>query len=233
MKKTGGLVLIFLILFSTSFGQDTTKINEHYIGLHGAAVISTIFSEYDLDVIDDVSGMDIQFTPYLQGYSFGISYKTFMEKSAGLLVELNYVKKGGYNNFFYDTDTSTVDSKLVLFRQDLDYIEMPVLTDIRIGKKNGRIHFYGGPHIAYLIKQNVTLLESDNGKVYLTKTDKKIDFGLNVGLGYGYSFGKSTVELSIKYSHSLSNIFEQQTINKAFVSQNQVVSGMLYYYYKL
>jgi len=186
-----------------------------------------------LEAYDDLSGTDIQITPYLQNYSLGISYKAFMEKSAGLLVELNYVKKGGYNNYFYDTDTSTVDALLILFRQDLDYIEIPVLTDIRIGKKNGRIHFYGGPHIAYLIKQNVTFLESNYGREYLTKTDKKFDFGLNAGLGYGYYFGKSTVELSIRYSHSLSNIFEQQTINKAFVSQNQVVSASLYYYFKL
>jgi hypothetical protein len=216
--------------------QNNSKVNEHFIGLHGGYGFSAIYNETNSEVYfyyDDFNKKAIETRSYIPGYSFGISYKPFLERLAGLNIELNYVKKGGYNNFYYDIFSDPGDSIYVLFEQRFDYIELPILTNIRIGKKNSRINFYGGPHIAYLLNQNIRFLESTYGRTYQIKTGNKFDFGLNAGMGYGYCFGKSTVEFVVKYSHSLSNIYEQQTINKSFLSQNQVISGSLYYFFKL
>jgi hypothetical protein len=222
-----------MFFISFSFGQTLVSIKEHFVGLHGGYGVSSIFSEVLLNPYDDFNGTSIILNPYIQGYTFGIGYKSFHERSAGLSVELNFVNKGGYNNFYFDTDTTTKDSLLITFKQNFKYIEIPVLTNIRIGKKKGKINIYGGPHIAYLLSQNLSFLESNYGRNYQTKTKNKFDFGLNAGLGYSRYFGKSSIECVIKYSHSLTNNFEQQTINKAFLSQNQVISASLYYYFKL
>jgi hypothetical protein len=228
-------IALFCFILSVS-AQEKPSVKDNLVGLHVGTGMSAIYNETRSDVYfmyDDYNQKFITVSPYITGYSFGLSYKSFMEKSAGITIELNYVTKGGYNNFYYDMNHSAGDSIYVLFKQSLKYIEIPVLTNIRVGKKNGKLNFYGGPHISYLIKQSMVFLENSYGRNFQVKTGNKFDFGLDGGLGYSYTFGKNTVEMIVKYSHSLSNIYEQQTINKSFLSQNQVISGSIYYYFKI
>ncbi len=231
--KNKTIVILIMLLQTTGFAQINNKIKENYLGFHFDINQSRIYSEYNLDVLNSETNEEINVTGYHSGYSFGVSYKNFIEKYAGISLELNYITKGGYNNFYYDTDIETADSILILFKQELNYLEFPVYMNLRFGKKNGKFNAYAGPHVGYLLYQKLITLEDTNNRIYQTVVKNKFDFGLNIGFGYGYSFGNNSFEFLIKYSHSLSNIFEQQTINKAFLSQNQVISASLYYYYKI
>ncbi len=233
MRTTYTILALIFFIGSGLNAQNGQKVKEFYLGMQGAGSLTSIFSEYKFEDYALISTAIPPSSPYLKGYSTGISFRNYMEKSAGILIELNIVKKGGYNYFFYDTDSLSPDLTAVLFRQDLQYFELPILTDIRIGKKAGRLHFYGGPVVSYLFNQKLELLESDNGRTYLTETGRKFEFGIIGGLGFSYSVRKHVLELSARYNHSLSSIYEPQLINKAFLSQNQVISAILQYYYQL
>lgn len=168
---------------------------------------------------------------YNYGWTSGIAYKNYSQKSVGLALELNYIKKGGYNEFIFDTDSLTADSTNILFKHELEYIEFPFMMNIRFGKKKLKINLYGGPNISYLIKEKINFLEETYGKSYKSGADMKFEFGLNGGGGISYQIGKNVIEIGMRYSHSLTNIFKYESINSAVYNQNQVISARFHYYY--
>lgn len=228
--------LIIILFISLSFNinlfaqEDSVFVPEHLIGITGGMNMVAIFSEEPLTYTDR-QGNYIVSSPYLFRNLGGISYKYISGKNVGLLVELLYNQKGGYNEFMFDKQGNVSDS--ILFNHQLDYLEFSFLTDVRLGKKHSKINLYFGPHADYLFKQNLNILEDTFGKEYVNGTDIKFEFGINVGGGYSFHFNKGEVELRFIYNHDFTNIFEEKTVNNFSFNQNQVYSLSLSYYYKL
>jgi len=173
-------------------------------------------------------------TSYLNSFSGGLSFKNFSEKLVGISVDLKYVPKGGYAEYTYDSDTVAVLP--VLFRYLPKYIELTPLMNIRTGKKRSHINIYAGPHISWLINDNIEFAGGTDTEIHTYKNtaNTKFEFGLDVGAGYSFDFKKSCIELRFLYSHGLSNIFDVETTNYSYwFIQNQVISASLAYYYKL
>ncbi len=230
--------LIFILLILTTFSlrgktQDKEEIPfvpEHLFGFTGGVNMVSVFSEEPL-TYTDIQGNLLVSSPYILRYAGGLSYKYISGKNIGLLAELNYTQKGGYNEFLFDKNGSVTDS--ILFNHQLDYIEFSFLTDVRLGKNHSKINLYLGPHIAYLFKQNLIILEDTFGKEYVNGTDIKFEAGINAGGGYSFHFNKGEIELKFLYIHDFTNIFESKTINDFSFNQNQVYSLSLAYYYKI
>ncbi len=228
--------LIFILLTLTAFlsqvkaQEDQAFVPEHLFGLTGGVNMVSVFSEDPLTYTDK-DGNTIISNPYIYRYNGGITYKYVSGKNVGLMAELNYNQKGGYNEFMFDKTGNVTDS--ILFNHELDYLEMAFLTDVRLGKKHSKINLYLGPHAAYLLKQKITVLEDTFGKEYVTGTDTNFEFGIDVGGGYSFHFNKGEVELRFLYNHDFTNIFPGKTINDFSFNQNQVFSLNLSYYYKL
>lgn len=226
------LVVILLSVFAfqaNSFAQeDSIFVPEHLIGFTGGINMVSVFSEGPLTYTDR-AGNYIVSSPYLFRNIGGLSYKYISGKNVGLLVELTYNQKGGYNKFLFDKSGNVTDS--ILFNHQLDYAEIAFLTNVRLGKKHSKINLYLGPHAAYLLKQNLIFLEDTYGKDYATGTNLKFEFGIDIGGGYSYHFNKGEIELRFLYNHDFTNIFDEKTVNNFSFNQNQVYSVSLSYYY--
>ncbi|RLD53304.1 MAG: hypothetical protein DRI94_00215 [Bacteroidetes bacterium] len=227
------LVVILLSVFAfqaNSFAQeDSIFVPEHLIGFTGGINMVSVFSEGPLTYTDR-AGNYIVSSPYLFRNIGGLSYKYISGKNVGLLVELTYNQKGGYNEFMFDKSGNVTDS--ILFNHQLDYAEIAFLTNVRLGKKHSKINLYLGPHAAYLLKQNLILLEDIYGKDYTTGTNLNFEFGIDIGGGYSFHFNKGEIELRFLYNHDFTNIFDEKTVNNFSFNQNQVYSVSLSYYYK-
>ncbi|NOZ35609.1 MAG: PorT family protein [Chlorobi bacterium] len=230
MRKITIILLFFLSANNLLAQEDNAFIPEHLIGFTGGINMVSVFSEDKLTYTDR-SGNFLVSSPYIFKYSGGLSYKYISQKNVGLLAELTYTQKGGYNEFMFDKNGNVTDS--ILFNHQLDYGEFAFLTDIRLGKKHSKINIYIGPHIAYLLKQKLTILEDTYGKEYVNGTNIKFEAGIDIGGGYSFHFNKGEVELRFIYNHDFTNIFPGKSINNFSFNQNQVYSFNLSYYYKL
>jgi opacity protein-like surface antigen len=234
--KTKTLITLLIILFAflTEIDAQKEKIRENYLGFNFAGQMHSTFTDLafiyeNRDENNDTIIGRSDFYKY--SYGFGLSYKNFREKLVGLAIELNYSKKGGYNEFQYDINND--DSLNITFYHYLDYIELPVMMNMRFGWKKIKFNLYAGPTVAWLIKEDLTILEETFGREYKTEADFNFEFGINGGGGISWQIGDHhMVELSGRYSHGLTNIFRFETINNAVFNQNQVVSVRAHYYYR-
>lgn len=232
MKKIIYILCLIIISVGNTYSQKDT-IRDNYIGINGGVTMYAIVTENKFEYEDffKTNNEQIISSLYQNAWTAGIAYKNFSEKSVGTALELNYVKKGGYNVFLYDLDENTEDSTAVLFKHDLEYVEFTFMMNLRFGKKKLKFNLYGGPHISYLFKEKITFLSETSGIQYKTRADSKFDFGVNGGGGISYQFGKNIIELGMRISQGLINIFEYQSINSALFNQNQVISARFHYYY--
>jgi hypothetical protein len=224
------LIILFLSIFflqsQNALSQEKPKA-ENFIGIKGGYGYSAI----NLNVLLTNSSLYLK-----EGKIAGITFKNLSKKYTGLIMELNYVEKGGQN--FYEksklTDSTGVIEAEIPFIHSLNYIELPFLMNIRIGKHKSKININGGPHIGYLVKENIKFTETNltEGQ-FINHVNLKFEYGINVGIGYGFQFNKGLIDFEIRYSHGLTNIFASQSINNSLISQNQVLVATLAYYIKL
>ncbi len=234
MKKSYVHIILFCLIFSGSLDaqniQEKPFVREHLIGLTVGMNKVGFFSEGTLSYTD-INDEFIVSSPLLFRYAAGISYKYITGKNTGLLCELLYNQKGGYNEFAFDMEGNSTNITLV--NHKADYAELSLLTNVHLGKKKSIVNLYLGPHIAFLIKQNIIFLEETYGKTFTKKTSKKFAYGINAGAGYSFHFNKGEVEMRILYNHDFSNIFPEKSVNNFSFNQNQVLALSLSYYYKL
>lgn len=213
--------------FVNTYSQEKEVVRENYIGIGGG--VTTFAIVMDSEFIINNEQLDLSTSN--NGRTAGIAYKNFSEKSVGLALEFNYIKKGGNNVFIYNSDENPTDTTVVLFKHDLEYVELPFMMNLRFGKKKLKINLYGGPNISYLFNQKITILGDKKEELYKTGTDLKFEFALNGGGGISYKFGKNVFELGMRFSQGLTNIFKYKSINSALRNQNQVTSARFNYYY--
>lgn len=228
MKRNFVLILVFFLLFFNNqniLAQEKSK-SENFIGIKAGADMSAL-------------NLNVSFSNnfYIkQGNTAGIVFKNLSKKTTGLILELNYTEKGGQNFFERGKliDSTGIDSLIIPFNHSLTYIEFPFLMNLRLGKNKSKINLNVGPHIGYILKESIDFKEIVlNETQYKNSADNKIEYGINFSAGYGYQFNKGIIELEIRYSHGLTNIFNTRSINNSIVDQNQVLSATLAYYIKL
>ncbi|PID88229.1 MAG: hypothetical protein CSB06_01980 [Bacteroidia bacterium] len=226
-------LLGLVLLAKTSEGQINTGISEHYFGLHCGGVLTSIATQHTSAHFDDFAKIPI--TPEVQkkGLDAGLAFKYFSEKHFGLLMELNFTGKGGANEFLYDLDEGTSDSALVSYSHDLKSLEMPLMMDIRFGKKHLQLHLYGGMHLAWIFSEQIELLEPDGGRKYPRHSDYTFDGGIDAGVGISYQFSQHYLELGFRYSRGLINSFKAYSINESFYTKNKAYIVGLHYFYRL
>ena len=217
-------ILSFLI-FQTenSFAQNKVP-PEHYFGIKGGAIYSTL----NLDVNTD-GDMVIN-----NGITGGIVYRYFTQQQVGLQLELNYTEKGGRNFFEKNklTDTIGIEGN-TYFNLNLKYIELPFMMHMRIGKGGNRLKFNLGSHLAYNIYQNIIFKKTILETGYKEQIDYKFEYGFIFGIGYGRTIPGGIIDLEIRYSLGLTNIYEVRSINSSMKNQNQTVMITLSYLYRV
>ncbi len=148
---------------------------------------------------------------YLLGYNGGIVFRYIAEKNVGMQAELNFSQRGW-------TEATG------LYTRHLNYIELPFMTHIYMGKKN-RVFLNFGPKISYLISENVVRNETSNIELqHITKTENPFDYGLCAGLGFLINIKGSIYQLDTRANYGLSDVFSNTKSDYFETSNNLNVS---------
>jgi len=132
---------------------------------------------------------------FLMGYNGGIVFRYIAEKNVGMQAELNFSQRGW-------KETSG------LYSRQLNYVELPFMTHIYIGKKN-RVFFNIGPKISYLISEK-TLTNNTGTSTevqHVTPVEHPFDYGLCAGLGLLFNINGRILQLDTRANYGLSDIF--------------------------
>jgi len=172
---------------------------EHYIGVHGGAIFSTVI-----------------FTPAIEGATNwvdrtllsgngGLVYRYIGHKVCGFQVELNYLQRGWRERLDNENGLN------VHYQRRLNYIELPMLAHLYFGKKMVRGFVNIGPQIG------VCFSESESGEKHPTKQeqyqplDNKFDWGVSGGIGMLVRTRKAgAFELEARFSYGFGDYFDNR-----------------------
>ncbi len=192
--------LLFLLFSTVIVAQDRLEHPEIYLGVNLGATESMI-----------------QFNPtvrqgYLFGYNGGLVFRYIAEKNVGMQAELNFSQRGW-------TERSGKYSR------KLNYIELPFMTHIYIGKKN-RVFLNIGPKISYLLSEQVLVNDTINSTStqHTTLIQNPFDYGLCGGLGFLFKIKGNIFQLDTRFNYSLSDIFSNNKRDYFDTSNNLNIS---------
>jgi len=176
-------VFILLVLCSSAFAQDRLIKPEIYVGVNAG-----------------VSESMVIFTPsvsqgLLQGYNGGFVFRYIAEKNVGMQAELNFSQRGWKESSG-------------LYTRQLNYIEIPFMTHIYMGKKN-RFFINLGPKVSYLISEK-TLINGTTNSTLKQQTDpvsNAFDYGLCAGFGLSFNIHGNIIQLDTRGNYSLNNLY--------------------------
>lgn len=144
---------------------------------------------------------------FQQGYAGGIMFRLISEPHIGFQVEVNYTQKG------WNEDSTK-------YSRHLNYVSIPVMTHVNIGRKSTRFTLNFGPEIAYMMSEeekfdpSKILEPGDTGyREYFGKpTDTQLDFLFTAGIGMEYHMkGGSAIVVEGRAYYSLPNLFDTKT----------------------
>lgn len=180
-------------------------------------------------------------TNYVRGFHGGISARYISDNHVGIIAELNYSQMGWEQNF-------NTNAEGYSFKQELDYLELPLMTHIYVGNKV-RFIINFGPKVGLMLnhKSEMNSILSDsiasgavsesNGYAvhqYSNNPDIKFDYGLIGGLGGEFRTGIGNFSLEGRYSFSLGDIYNNSKATGKFTrSANRAFFVRLTYYTKL
>lgn len=197
-------LLLFFVCTSIMYAQKFAP--ESYFGINGGMNASMVFFK-----------PAIQQT-YAAGKHFGISYRYISEKNLGLHTEINYIEKGwNENNGLTD-----------IYTRRLNYLEVPFLSHIYAGDKI-RFYFEIGPQISFLLNDKEILNFYVNpASVEQTFTlDNRFDYSGAAGFGLSFKIKSQTIQLGLRGSYSLNDIFSNDQRDYFDHSNNIVAQANL------
>lgn len=202
-------LLFLFITFSASLSaQSMLDKPEIYVGVSGGVTSSMVLFNPSID------------QGFLVGCNAGVAFRYIAEKNVGVQAELNFSQRGWR------------ESSGVYSRQ-LNYIELPFMTHIYIGKKVQFI-INLGPKISYLLSENVLLnTTSDTDTQHVTNIQNPFDYGLCGGLGVQFKVNKSIFQLDSRVNFGLSDVFSNDKRDFFDASNNLNISLNLAYYFQV
>jgi len=192
-------ILFFLAITSSllASAQDRLMKPEMYLGINAGVTESQIYFKPTVT------------QGYLRGYNGGLVFRYIAEKNVGMQAELNFSQRGW-------------NEASGLYTRQLNYVELPFMTHIYLGKKN-RFFINLGPKISYLISENILLnntgdLTDENQ--HFTIVEHAFDYGLCGGIGLLFGIGKNQIQLDTRFNFGLSDIYKNTKIDYFSNSNN-------------
>jgi hypothetical protein len=175
------VVLLLMVLFLFGSANAQTK-----FGIKGGLSVSN----YRGDVGSNSSKI---------GFHFGGIAKVKISEKFVLQPELLFSTQGAEFNL----------SKMVEFKQNLSYVNLPVMAKYYVADK---FSFEFGPQIGFLVSAKVIM---DGEKTDIKDAFKPIDFAVDFGTGYDLT---ENISAGIRYNLGVSNNFNNfKTSNSVFM----------------
>ncbi|MDR1517320.1 MAG: PorT family protein [Dysgonamonadaceae bacterium] len=230
MKKILALVALTLSLGFSLNAQSKEFKPQLFIGAGGGMIFSTV--DFQPKVLQTQQ----------RGVSGGFSVKYISEKHLGLIGEINYTQRGWKEQFEDNADFA--------YNRRLNYLEMPLMTHIYMGRAV-RFIINVGPQIGFLLGNSADMSPALSAKMAEAESaaatdeakkqvgpqykeiQKKFDYGIIGGLGLEFNTGIGAFNLEGRYYFGLGDMFDTSIANKDPFSRaaNRVIYGKLTYYF--
>ncbi|MCM1021199.1 MAG: PorT family protein [Muribaculum sp.] len=219
-------LLIWLLSLSPAANAQAHYNGKVSIGAHAGVTMSTV-----------------SFTPstkesMLMGQMAGLQVKYWEERNFGLLAEINFVQSGWKENF---------QGAPFEFSRTLNYVRLPIMTNIFFGgrKFNGFVNL--GPEIGYLLSSSSSA-NFDVNNPYASadfpdnrETDQltlepsnRFDYGITAGAGFEFIIKRRhRISLEGRYYFGIGNIFPDDRKDTFSASRNSTIMIMLGYSFRL
>lgn len=184
MKKK--LFLIFLTLFICSIAKSQISIGPK-VGVN----FSSITGKTDLIEKE-----------FLIGFNAGAILNIEINNIFSVQPEL-YFSQQGYKTTkeIFDTPAKTIDR--------INYLNMPVLAKLTLGKGNLKGYVNLGPYLGYMVGgKNIIQLENSEAEKSKLILDyyKRFDFGVLSGVGVIFKTGSNSLFIDARYSWGINSI---------------------------
>lgn len=186
---------------------------------------------------------EVGFTPsvrqsFIQGFTFGGSFRWAEERHVGLVAELNFAQRGWKENF---------EDHPFSYSRRLSYIEIPVMTHIFFGGRRVCGFINLGPQIGYMISSSIsadfdyTNISSVNGFPANRQTEQlamdiknRFDYGITAGAGIEFYISpRNSIQLQGRYYYGLGNIFPSSKKDHFSSSRTSMISITASYIFRL
>ena len=216
------LLLLTVLTLTRILGQE----NKIILGVEGSPGLIFLY------------GNDILKTFYKPtlGFSSGLFCQYNFPQYYSIRTNIAYERKGSeLNHIITYTDQNGVEigSERIVGHINFDYLTMPILFRMTIGKKI-KYFFNAGPYVGYLISQ-ISVWEKS---MYVpaktennTENFKRFDTGVTTGLGLSISIiDKLMVSLEIRNSTGLLNVSDLPIGNNGSIKTNStnLLIGLTY-----
>lgn len=158
------------------------------------------------------------------GYTGGLVYKYQNERRVGLQIELNYTQKG------WTEDLDTINNS---YRRKMDYIELPIITHIVLGKRSVKYYANIGTTFAYLVSETEDLTVNNEvyrREYYEKEIENTFDYGILGEIGITYDSKIGELQIGVRYQLTLTDLFKTSSETVFDNSQNQVWSFAITYF---
>ena len=199
------LLIAGSMLFTSADAQDQYK--AFYFGATGGAGYSA--------VLFDPSGTDGVIAPV-----FGGLFRFESPERKAIQIELRYRQGGWKESSGYE--------------RELGILEMPVIANIGLGKKNVRPFLTLGETLTYIVSES-EVLPGPGGQEPIFDgilIDNKCGFALNGGLGVGWHSAKSIIEFEARATFHVTSLYDTPNELNLSNSTPYFIEGVLRYLFK-
>lgn len=151
------------------------------------------------------------------GYAGGLIFKHLSQPHIGVQLELNLVQKGW---------TERLDATQT-FRRNMNYVEVPFMTHVVLGKRNTRVFANLGPNLAFLLSNRdsiQTVMAGEDFGYYQKEIESPLQFGFSVGVGLIQRSPFGTFQLEGRATQSLTSVFTNTQRVTSSTNTNIVIS---------
>lgn len=200
-------------------------------------------SKFSIGGHTGVTLSEVAFTPgvkqqLLVGQMAGLQLRYWEERNFGLLVEVNYEQRGWKENF---------QEAPFSFERRLDYIQVPLFTNIFFGGRSVNGFFNLGPEFGYMVGTSAKANFDVNNiaaipdfpanreveQLRMTPTEK-FDYGITAGAGIEFIVKRRhRLHLEGRYYFGIGNIFPSERKDTFMASRGTSIMFTLGYSYRI
>lgn len=157
----------------------TSRLN---IGFRGGGAISFVLEPNDLLTTNTNPRLGQVF-----GYTGGLSVQYYSKPNFSLQLGVNYTEKGWEENYVVVTNVGPRVTDSLFFRQQINYLDFPVMGHGYIGNGVFRVYLEAGFFLTYVFSHNTEQrLDEDNTVTYQYVDGRDNAFGVGVNGGAGF-----------------------------------------------
>lgn len=147
------------------------------------------------------------------GYTGGLSVQYYAQPNFSLQFGINYTEKGWQQNFLDTLGNEVRESDSLFYRQQLNYIDVPIMAHGYVGQKNVRIYLEAGFFLSYLLshssEREASITDEQIAYRYQEGRDNRFNIGIAAGGGFEIVTAVGMFQLGGRYSLGFTSVLDK------------------------